>query len=68
MILNGISYLKLWFPLDLLTPEEYKYLIFYSGVITSLGFAILGLIIAYNPEYYNQFLYLNQIFLLIHQG
>ena len=35
---NGISYLRLWFPLDLLSPEEYKYLIFYSGVITSLGF------------------------------
>ena len=36
---NGISYLRLWFPLDLLSPEDYKYLIFYSGVITSLGFA-----------------------------
>ena len=36
---NGISYLKLWFPLDLLSPEEYKYLTFYSGVITALGFA-----------------------------
>lgn len=36
---NGISYLSLWFPLDLLSPEDYKYVIFYSGVVTSLGFA-----------------------------
>ena len=36
---NGISYLSFRFPIDLLSPEEYKYLIFYSGVITSLGFA-----------------------------
>lgn len=35
---NGISYLQYWIPLDILTPEEYKYITFYVGAITSLGF------------------------------
>ena len=36
---NGIVYVDLCFPVDLLEPKDYKYLPFYSGVLTNVGFA-----------------------------
>lgn len=35
---NGISYLKLFFPIDILEPEDYIYLSVFSEVITNIGF------------------------------
>lgn len=35
---NGIVYLTVGFPIDVLSVEDYKYLSFFSYVITSLGF------------------------------
>ena len=35
---NGIVYVDLCFPVDLIEPQDYKYLPFYSTVLTSVGF------------------------------
>lgn len=35
---NGIVYFDLCFPVDLLEPKDYKFLPFYSSVLTDLGF------------------------------
>ena len=36
---NGIVYVDLCFPVDLLDPKDYKYLPFYSGALTNVSFA-----------------------------
>ena len=37
-VVNGIVYFDLCFPVDLLESKDYKYLPFYSSVLTDLGF------------------------------
>jgi len=34
---NGITYMELAFPVDILTPEDYLWLPFFSGTVTAIG-------------------------------